>query len=273
MRPVGNSFGYSSYHNKLLQIILPMTHRFILYAYPDWLPAGRRIRIYLAEKRISPSLVYVAESDEDVKAKGYPPKRGNFSPIMAISRPDKPTEYIWVEQSSAMLEMLEDYCDANSDASPVPSFRGPEDDIIRRAMIRGVLYWADTLFELFAVNAAFGSETIARARGTTANQRTAKDMEAAVRFRVLEPLEKVLPEVADFSGIAEGKEGAMTIADIALFASWEYCAGLCGKDPLSGYPNFSRFIDACRRRKILPKEEYPALVKGFALGWLDNVWD
>lgn len=249
-----------------------MAPRFILYAYPDWLPAGRRIRIYLAEKGISPSLVHVVESDEDAKAKGFPPKQGNFCPIMAVAKPGNSTEYMWIEQSAALLEMLEDYCDANPNASPVPSLRGSKDDIHRRARIRGVLSWSDALFELFGVNGCFGSETIAGPRGMTANAKAALEVESMIRHRVLEPLEKVLPEVVDFEGIAEGKEGALTIADICLLCSWEYCAELCGMDPLGDYPNFRRFVEACRRRNTLPRGEYPPVVKDFATGWLDSMW-
>lgn len=248
-----------------------MAPRFILYAFPDWLPSGRRIRIYLDEKKISPSHVYVVQSPEDAEAKGYPPKQGNFTPIMAVSDPDDPSGYSWIEQSSAMLEMLEDYCDANPDVSSVPSLRG-SDPIYQRARIRGILHWADSTFDLFAVHAFLGNEVVAGAHKMTPNQTAAEDIERYLQWKVLEPLDKVIPQVVNFEGIAEGKEGAMSIADIALLCSWEYCAQLCGKDPLASgkFPNFSRFIDACKSRNILAKGDFPPVVKSFWSAWVDE---
>ena len=252
--------------------LIAMSPLFILYAYPDWKPAGFRIHLYLAEKRVPQEVVAVPTDDADAETRGFPARRGNFCPIMAVARSGAAGGYEWIEQSTAILEMLEDYHDANPGKSPIPSLRGPPSDIVHRAKIRGVMCWADALFELFGMNNCFGNYSIASARGFTANATLALEIESMTRVRVLEPLEGILSEIMDCEGIATGKEGALTLAAITLYCTWTYCASLCGKDPTSQYPNFKKFACACQRRKTIQHSEFPEQVRQFAAGWYDGMW-
>ncbi|KAL3490100.1 hypothetical protein BJX62DRAFT_252155 [Aspergillus germanicus] len=76
------------------------TTPWLLYAYP-WQPFPRRVIIYLRERNIPSSLVTVVH--------GFPPKPPGSLPILAIPNPSK-GDFIYIKQSIAIMEFLEDAC-------------------------------------------------------------------------------------------------------------------------------------------------------------------
>ncbi|CEN59331.1 hypothetical protein ASPCAL01783 [Aspergillus calidoustus] len=88
-----------------------------LYAYP-WQPFPRRVIIYLRERNIPSSLVTVVHVS-DVQfggetPEGFPPKPPGSLPILAIPRASTGGEtnddFIYIKQSIAIMEFLEDAC-------------------------------------------------------------------------------------------------------------------------------------------------------------------
>lgn len=248
---------------------------FLLYAYPDWLPRARRLHIYLAEKKIPSSVVYAIKSDKDAEEKGYPAKPVDaWNPVMGVPT-DKPGEYTWVQQSCAMLEFLEDYCDANTGTSPVPSLRG--EDLARRFQIRGMMYWADEAFSLFGMSVAYGNRYFYEMRKRAQlNQQVAKEMEASVKLRALRFMEGLGPSVWDYDAIASGKDGTTTIADITLFASWQYAVLIYKKDFAKEFPNLVKLIEAFKNRpsaSLQPISPYPPGADKIGDTWLEGLWE
>lgn len=250
----------------------------LLYGYPDWLPMPLRIHIYLEEKKIPTSVVYPVESDEDAAEKGLPAKPdGVWCPIMAVPKADKPGEYTWIEQSLAMIEYLEDYCDAHPEVSPVTSLRGSPDDLVRRSQLRGMALWADEAFALFGYSCWYGNrhyyETLKR---VDLNEKVAKDLAQSSSARALKPYEALIPSVVDLDAVASGKEGTVTIADIIMFASWQYAAQSYGVDYAKGLPNLTKFIEAFKKRPSAGRKylsPYPPGVEKYATSWIDGVWN
>jgi len=144
----------------------------LLYGLPSFFPTPRRIHIYLAEKLIPSSfLITVPHLDESADAewkKKYPLKPEGFIPVLAIPDVAKLSassaditdaqNYTWLYQSMAIIEYLEDLCDADPSITSVTSLRGtaghglrsegPE-GALKRAQIRGIMHLADEFFVIF----------------------------------------------------------------------------------------------------------------------------
>ncbi|KAJ0425143.1 hypothetical protein BJY00DRAFT_274856 [Aspergillus carlsbadensis] len=94
------------------------TTPWLLYAYP-WQPFPRRVIIYLRERKIPSSLVTVVHVT-DVQFGGetpeeFPPKPPGSLPILAIPNAapggeSKGDSFIYIKQSIAIMEFLEDAC-------------------------------------------------------------------------------------------------------------------------------------------------------------------
>lgn len=232
------------------------------------------MHIYLAEKKIPPSVVYAIKSDEDAAEKGYPAKpQEMWRPIIAI--PKEQGDYTWIQQSCAIIEFLEDYCDLNPVISPVPSLRGSSNDVVRRSQIRGMMYWADEAFTLFGFTCMYGNQQFAEMfKLVESSQKVAKEMDENTRRRALNFLEQQGPW--DFDAIASGKEGTVTIADIVMFASWKYAVTMYGKNYVKDFPNLSRFVEAFKNRPSAAREPtspYPPGAEKIAGSWCDGVWE
>lgn len=249
----------------------------LLYGYPDWLPMPLRIHIYLEEKKIPESVVYAVNSDDDAAEKGLPAKPpGVWCPVMAVPKADKPGEYTWIEQSLAIIEFLEDYCDANPGASPVGSLRGSPDDPVRRSQLRGMTLWADEAFCMFGYSCWYGNKHMYETLGRVElNEKVAKDMAGMTGFRALKPLEELVPSVVDFDAVASGKEGTVTIADIVMFASWSYAAHHYGVDYVKGWSNLTKYIEAFKKRSSAnrkPLSPFPPGSEKYATTWIEGIW-
>lgn len=124
----------------------------LLYAYPAFFPSPRRVLLYLAEKKVPPKYLTLIPEPEDEKSKRFPPKPEGFVPVLAIPNskrseadPANPTSYTWLYESAAIIEYLEDICDADSSITSTPSMRGGS-DLAKRAMIRGVIELTSEMF-------------------------------------------------------------------------------------------------------------------------------
>lgn len=238
----------------------------------NFAPCPRRVFVYLAEKKIPSSVLTVVNSDEEAVEKGYPKKPEGFVPILAIPKEGKEGEYTWMYQSVAILEFLEDYCDAHPEVTSVPSMRGRASDPVHRAQIRGAMYWADELFEEFGVSCMFGNKDfISRLQRTTASPQSAKEVKT-LADRTLRYLDQVLPAVSDYEGLSSGKEGVATIADCVLFATWQFSLTVYGTDIVKGYSNVVKVIEAFKNRPSAYLEPFPSGFKVWT-DWYDGVWN
>ena len=238
----------------------------------NFAPCPRRVFIYLIEKKIPSSVLTIVNSDEEAEKKGYPKKPEGYVPVLAIPKDGKEGEYTWMYQSNAILEYLEDYCDAHPEVTSVPSMRGRPDDLVLRAQIRGAMYWADELFEEFGASCMFGNKDfISRLQRTTASPQSAKELKA-LADRTLRYLDQVLPAISDCEGLKSGKEGVATIADCVLFATWQFALEVYGKDTVKDYPNVEKVIEAFKDRPSAYLEPFPP---GFTVwtDWYDGIWE
>ncbi|KAL4902355.1 hypothetical protein BDW74DRAFT_180860 [Aspergillus multicolor] len=270
----------------------------LLYAYP-WQPYPRRLVIYLRERSIPSSLVTVVTvSDVQFGAKvpdGFPPKPPGSLPILAIPKKNqngsdsstsgpngaRESEFIFIKQSLAIMEFLEDACNkglygfpklAAPLALPInePSLTSHVDandvDEASRALLTArhseLLSLANGLTESWNPVRTFGSGT-----GTMRIPAAAKEMLGWTR-RVLLAVEnwfgenKYVPDLRwnrdDNSSYGKGQRQA-TIAEIVLFQFLEftdYCYGVdmtvssgrkvsdvYGREVREEYPRLRRFYE------------------------------
>lgn len=240
------------------------------------------MNIYLREKKIPESVVKVVPFQDEESSKAYPKLVGTTVPKLAIlksnttgSQTDQDS-YIWLPQSVAIIEYLEDLCDAHPQLSPVPSLRGGN-DLVRRALIRGSLGFMENTWATSGLINSFGSQ----AYNTLRNQNNLNMPAAHVAAKItqtmfLTPLDELLGRACDFAALEKGIEGAATIADIAIYTYLAFVRNVYGIHVSKGFPNIERLEATFEKRASslcdLPKDGYPAWALPFRTGWLDRPW-
>ncbi|KAF2098892.1 hypothetical protein NA57DRAFT_76126 [Rhizodiscina lignyota] len=248
----------------------PMLLYAFLWGTNIFAPCPRRVIVYLQEKKIPSSVVTIVTSDEHAKKNNYPPVPEGQVPILAIPKDDKPGEYEWLWQSVAIIEYLEDYCDAHPEVTSMPSMRGRQ---LQRAQIRGATYWVSEIFEAFGVTVMFGNqEYIDKLKRSSAAPQSAKEMKARTE-PVTAKLDNILPSISDVGALSSGREGVATMADCALFATWQFCISTYGVDLAKGYPNIVKVVEAFNKRPWAIPEGYPGQgMEAWRESWIDGIW-
>ncbi len=240
----------------------------LLYAYP-WMPYPRRVIIYLREKGIPPSLVTIVRDSDpqlgNVVPPEYPPKPPGSLPILAVPSADE-SRYTYIGQSLAIINYLEDLCDARHDGFPrTPSMRGTGADLIVRARQNELLALADQLTADWNPVRTFGSGA-----GTMSVSAASKEMLRWIH-RALATIEGWWQDQGcNFSDLLRGDVG-VTLADILLYQFLEFtkdCYGrdmsqgsgetvkdVYGRDVVEKYTKLREFYDAFKTRDSARRNE------------------
>ncbi|KAJ5833537.1 hypothetical protein N7474_001848 [Penicillium riverlandense] len=245
----------------------------LLYAYP-WQPFPRRLVIYLRERSIPSSLVTVVPVSDlqfgGHPPAGFPPKPSGSLPILVIPQGNggAPKEAIYIKQSIAIMEFIEETCLAGRHGFPkippisilplkMPVQFGDDDAAaICRAKHSELLSLAVSLTEGWNPIRIFGSGT-----GTMRVPDAAREMLQWLK-RGLLSVERWMDEneYSPDSLIweASGSRKA-TIAEIVLFQFFEFtkdCYGIdmtlssgkqtldvYGREVVEAYPQLNRFYE------------------------------
>ncbi|KAK3717020.1 hypothetical protein LTR37_006075 [Vermiconidia calcicola] len=233
---------------------LPM----LLYAHPSIFPAARRVVIYLEEKQLPSSVVVVVPPQDDEASRQYPPAQGTTVPRLAIKKKSRADDdakdaecYEWLSQSNAILEFLEDLCDAHSDlsSSRVPSLRGG-DDMVKRLRIRGVMAYTDEVFLYVAMCCLFASKPFNEMQQLgDLHAPSAKTLKDFVETRDMAKFNALVEETTDFEALASRKVGTATIADIDVYVLMTFGSDAYGIDIVGEHAGLRRLVEAFGKRK------------------------
>ncbi|CAH0055620.1 unnamed protein product [Clonostachys solani] len=249
----------------------------LLYVYP-WMPFPRRVTIYLREKGIGPSLVTVVPVSDpqlgDEAPKSFPPRPAGSLPILAIPDSKSPGSgsYTYVRQSIAIMNYLDELCDAGEQGFPKSQYLMRGKDGLSRARVTGLMCLADELTISWNPVRTFGTGA-----GTMALPEASKEM---IRWlhRTLATIETSF-EDRDFSGLREGGQQGPSMAEIILYQFLEFTKDCYGKDMTKGprkveldvygrketpteYPKLSEFYDAFKTRKSAVRDASAGEVAG-----------
>lgn len=218
----------------------------LLYVYP-WMPYPRRIIIYLREKKISSNLVTIVSvsdpQDGDTAAHGYPPRPLGSLPILAIPKSaveveSKPKEddangnYIFLGQSLAIIDYLEELCDSGKHGFPKSTYSmrgGP--GVLDCARHNELLALGNEVLPTWNPVRLFGSSL-----GSVKIPEAARE---SVRwtYRHLAGVERILatsPRAKDFDSLRDEENGHPTIAEIILYQFLEFTDEVYGVDVTKG---------------------------------------
>lgn len=251
-----------------------MTAPLELFVFP-WGVYPRRILLYLAEKGLAghPHIrITQVDIADNMSAPGKPP-----GSVPMLRLPDGS----FIKQSVAILDYLEDVCDAPDPSQPwqaelsasatTGSMRG--DTAARRARAREILALADEACSYFGLAAHKGSRIFVGLEETDPKaSRLAMDY---CRKRMGQ-LEEYYAE--EMPLLEEGRRG-VTFADCVLFSLISFAHGLYGVDLCSGPAGELPSLARCARwfgkrasAKLPEGEFYPAPIKSMALFmWQEQV--
>ncbi|VUC25650.1 unnamed protein product [Clonostachys rosea] len=249
----------------------------LLYAYP-WMPFPRRVTIYLREKGIPLSLVTVVPVSDpqlgDAAPKAFPPRPAGSLPILAIpdSKSSGVESYSYVRQSLAIMNYLDELCDAGEHGFPRSRYSMRGEDAMSRAKVTGLMCLADELTVSWNPVRTFGTGA-----GTMAIPEASKEMLRWLH-RTLATIETLFRD-RDFSGLHEGGDQGPNMAEIVLYQFLEFTKDCYGKDMTKGpeqteldvygrgeapteYPKLSEFYDAFKSRKSAARDAFAGEVAG-----------
>ncbi|KAF4957859.1 hypothetical protein FSARC_11155 [Fusarium sarcochroum] len=235
----------------------------LLYAYP-WMPFPRRVIIYLREKGIPSSLVTVVPVSDpqlgDTAPKAFPPRPAGSLPILAIpgSDPSDFKSYTYIKQSIAIMNYLDELCDAGELGFPKSLYSMRGKDALSRARVTELLCLADELTTSWNPVRSFGTGA-----GTMSIPEASKEMMRWLH-RTLATIEGWFQD-RDFSGLRQGGDQGPNIAEIVLYQFLEFTKDCYGKDMTMGsgekaldvygrteasaeFPKLAEFYDAFKTR-------------------------
>ncbi|KAJ9659360.1 hypothetical protein H2201_007385 [Coniosporium apollinis] len=251
---------------------------YLLYVYP-WMPYPRRVLIYLREKCIPSSLVTVVlVSDPQLGSKAppqYPPKPPGSLPILAIPCEDdsgNSPSFIYIRQSLAIINYLDELCDAGASGFPLSRYSMRGADPLTRARHNELLALADECTVAWNPVRMFGSGA-----GTMSIPGAAKEMVRWV-YRSLATIESWWKEEdRDMAPLRQGGEGKLTIAEIVLYQFLEFvrdCYGrdvtkegelgkdVYGREGVEGFPKLGEFFVAFGTRESARRDPEKGEVAG-----------
>ncbi|KAF4456876.1 hypothetical protein F53441_1087 [Fusarium austroafricanum] len=233
----------------------------LLYVYP-WMPFPRRVIIYLREKNIPASLVTIVPVSDpqlgDAAPKTFPPRPLGSLPILAIPGSDSKS-YTYIRQSLAIMNYLDELCDAGEHDFPKSECSMRGDDALSRARVTELMCLADELTIAWNPVRTFGTGA-----GTMSLPEASKEM---IRWlqRTLTTIESWFQD-RDFSDLREGGTRGPNMAEIVLYQFLEFTKDCYGKDMTKGstqkgldvygrkeasneFPKLAEFYEAFRTRK------------------------
>ena len=231
--------------------------RSLLYVYP-WMPFPRRVTIYLREKHISSALVTVVPVSDPQKGNAvpldFPPRPAGSLPILAIPVDDDSEKdgYIFIRQSIAIINYLEDLCDDGADGYPQSTYPMRGLGALGRARQTELLALADECTIAWNPVRIFGTGA-----GTMALPAASEEMLRWIQ-RSLATIEGWWCD-RDFSELRKGGNYSPTIAEIVLFQFLEFTKDCYGRDMTQG--SGSQLRDVYDRVVV---ESYPKLGEFFA---------
>ncbi|KAF4459520.1 hypothetical protein FALBO_13722 [Fusarium albosuccineum] len=236
----------------------------LLYVYP-WMPFPRRVTIYLREKGIPSSLVTVVPVSDpqlgDAAPKGFPPRPAGSLPILAI--PDQTTpqsdSYTYIRQSLAIMNYLDELCDAGERGFPKSRYCMRGKDALSRARTTELMCLADELTISWNPVRTFGTGI-----GTMPIPEASKEMIRWIH-RTLTTIERWFKD-RDFASLRDGGTRGPNMAEIVLYQFLEFTKDCYGKDMTKSssqkvrdvyargevaaeFPKLAEFFDAFKTRK------------------------
>ncbi|KAJ9654830.1 hypothetical protein H2198_006185 [Neophaeococcomyces mojaviensis] len=210
----------------------------LLYAYP-WMPYPRRVSLYLSEKRISSTAIQIVHvSDPQAgncvvpsQASKYPPRPAGSLPILAIPPSAGRTETLYIRQSMAIINFLEEQCAPSGELKHVGARElVTGKNVIERARLMELLTLAEELTVSWNSVRTFGTKA-----GTMVYPAGAKEMLRWVH-RTLHTINDILasPDHAmRVASIADDEE-PVSVADIVLYQFLEFVDDCYGVDVTKG---------------------------------------
>lgn len=240
----------------------------LLYAYP-WMPYPRRVIIYLREKQIPEHLVRVVrvsdpgDGNQVVDAEYFPPRPPGSLPVLAIpskiSSEGSPEEWLYVRQSMAIINFLEELCEAGSFgfSSPRGSLTGST--ALERFKNMEVQTLAEEVLVAWNPVRTFGTDA-----GPFHDVASAKEMLRWVRRTMLAINTYLSESDRDLASLADDSH-PITIADVVLYQFLEFTMDCYHFDATTGsgqkvvdvygrevdddYPKVRKFYEAFSRRR------------------------
>lgn len=207
---------------------------YLLYFYP-WMPYPRRVIIYLREKGISSSVVTVVPVTDpqlgSIAPAEFSPKPPGSLPILAIpiseNQAKSPEDFVYIRQSLAIMNYLDDLCDAGLDGFPKSAYPMRGAGILGRARDRELLSITEECMPGWNPVRLFGSGL-----GTM-----------AIPVAAMESLRWIHRQLAtiegwwkdqDFSGLQKDGDRQVTMAEIVLYGFLEFTVEVYGRDLTQG---------------------------------------
>lgn len=230
----------------------------LLYAYP-WMPYPRRVIIYLREKQISQALVKVVrvsdpgEGNEVVESDIFPPRPPGSLPVLAVpsferSTNGEPKEWLYVRQSMAIINFLEEFCEAGLHGFSSPHGPLTGTTTIQRVKNVEIQTLAEELVVAWNPVRTFGTNA-----GPFHDVAAAKEMLRWVR-RTLLAVDTYLSERDRDLTLLAGDKYPVTIAEIVLFQFLEFTVDCYNFDATQG--SGQKVIDVYGREVV---DTYPKI--------------
>ena len=241
------------------------------------MPFPRRVTIYLREKIIDSSLVDIVQVSDpqagNAAHPGYPPRPAGSLPILVISSKDDSgsVSYTHIRQSLAIMNFLEEICDAGMYGFPKSKYSMHGTDVLDRARNSEVLSLADECTVAWNPVRMFGTGA-----GSMPLPEASKEMIRWVH-RPLATIEGWWKD-RDFPHLREGSETGPSIAEIVLYqflefvkdcylkdmtkGSGEIVKDVYGREVVEKYEKLAEFYVAFRARESTQRDESKGEIPG-----------
>lgn len=227
----------------------------LLYVYP-WMPYPRRVVIYLRERKIPPTLVTVVPVSDpqngDKADPGFPPRPKGSLPILSIPRGEDDYEHLG--QSLAIMDYIEDLCEAGSDGflKTTYSMRGvfKSGDLMSHARHNELLSLAHEVLTTWNPVRLFGTGL-----GPMKIPEAASESLQWVH-RHLANTETVLARYRPDFEVLKDESVKPSIAEIVLYQFCEFTEEVYGVDVTEGNTKNEGGLDVYGRQAL---EGYPCL--------------
>ncbi|KAL9607214.1 MAG: hypothetical protein Q9167_007849 [Letrouitia subvulpina] len=202
------------------------------------MPYPRRVIIYLREKKIPPSLIQIVPVSDpqlgNVAPPDYPPRPPGSLPVLAIPKRDSsskaPEDFIYVRQSLAIMNYIEDLCESGLNGFPKSSnqVRGGS-ELLDRARHQELMSLADECLVSWNPVRLFGSGL-----GSEAIPAAAKECLRWIHRNLAAIDDYISRNSQDFSDLFQGKNAHATLAEIVLYSFLEFVEEIYGLDLTQG---------------------------------------
>ncbi|KAI4215112.1 MAG: hypothetical protein LQ351_002427, partial [Letrouitia transgressa] len=221
------------------------------------MPYPRRVIIYLREKNISPSLITIVPVSDpqmgNVAPPDYPPRPSGSLPILAIPKSDSSSQaledFIYIRQSLAIMNYLEDLCESGTNGFPKSSnqMRGGM-EILDRARHQELMSLADECLVSWNPVRLFGSGL-----GSEAIPAAAKESLRWIHRNLAAIEEHFSRNSRDFSHLIPAQNAHATLAEIVLYSFLEFVEEIYGLDLTQGSGEVVSDVYGRETKQVYPK--------------------